>query len=198
MGNLIKKNKVFFNKIAKYYDLAIFKKGQEKIKGIVINMINPKEKSKILDVGCGTGGLLYLLNKMNRNFKLYGIDISPKMLEIAKSKLIKADYKLLSVEEINSKNFYDYIFCTDAFHHYENQDLAMQNLYRALKKEGYLIIVDLDFGIFNYIFHKIEPGNSKMNSSFEFRNLFKKYGFKEIRQKRTGLINIITIGKKKS
>lgn len=197
MGNLIKRNRIFFDRIAKYYDFSIFKKWQENVMRIAIRMIHIKNNSKILDAGCGTGNLLDMLNKMNKNLRLYGIDISPKMLKIAKKKINGANLKLSSVEEINQKNLYDYIFSTDAFHHYENQNLAMQKFYRALKEEGYLIVIDFDFVIFNHIFHKIEPGNSKMNSSLEFKNLFKKWEFKEIKQKRVGLVNVITIGKKK-
>jgi ubiquinone/menaquinone biosynthesis C-methylase UbiE len=195
-NNLIGKNRIFFNRIAKYYDFSIFKKWQENVKNTAFEMTYLKDHTKILDAGCGTGSLLGMLNKINKTLQLYGIDISPVMLKIAKKKLIKANFKLSSVEKINEKEFYDYIFSTDAFHHYENQDLAMRNFYRALKKEGRLVIIDFDFGIFNHIFHKIEPGNNKMNSSLEFMNLFKKYGFKEIKQKRVGLFNVITIGKK--
>jgi len=197
MINLIKKNRTFFNNIARYYDFSIFKKRQEKIMKIAIDMINLKYYSRILDAGCGTGNLLNLLNKKNKNLQLYGIDISTEMLKIAKKKSTKINFKLRSVEKINEKGFYDYIFSSDAFHHYENQDLAMQNFYTSLKKNGFLIVIDFNFGVFNYLFHKIEPGNNKMNSSLEFRNLFKKYGFKEIKQKKVGIINLITIGKKK-
>ena len=196
MENLIKKNRIFFDRIAKYYDFSIFKKWQKNVKNTAFEMIYIKDHSKVLDAGGGTGSLLDTLNQMNKNLQLYGIDISPVMLKIAKKKSIRAHFKLSSVEEINEKEFYDYVFSTDAFHHYENQDLAMQNFYRALKKEGYLIIIDFDFRIFNNIFHKIEPGNSKMNSSLQLKNLFKKYGFKEVKQKRVGLVNVITIGRK--
>ncbi len=195
--DLIKKNRIFFDRIARYYNLGIFEKWQGNIKKIAINMVDIKDYSKILDAGCGTGDLLATLNQMNKSLQLYGVDISPIMLKISKRKLIKANFKLSPVEEIKEKGFYDYIFSTDAFHHYENPDLAMRNFYRALKKQGYLIVIDLDFGIFNHIFHKIEPGNSKMNSSLELKNVFKKYGFKEIKQKRVSLVNVISIGKKK-
>jgi len=197
MESLIKKNRIFFNRIAKHYDFGIFKKWQEKIKRIALGMIAIKDNSKILDAGCGTGSLLSILSKTNPRVKLYGIDISSEMLKIARKKLgRKANLELSSVEELSKKEYYDYIFSSDAFHHYANQELAMQNFYQALKKGGYLIVLDVDFGIFNSFFHKIEPGNSKMNSSLEFRNLFRKHNFKEIKQKRVGLINVITIGRK--
>ena len=66
-----------------------------------------------------------------------------------------------------------------------------------MKKEGKLIIVDLDFGVFlNKIFHIIEPGNSGMNSVEDFRRLLKKHKFRNIHIKRIGLFAILAIGEK--
>lgn len=42
------------------------------------------QKFTIADVGCGYGELYYLIKKITSNFKYYGIDISDKMVEMAK------------------------------------------------------------------------------------------------------------------
>ena len=94
MENLIKKNRIFFDRIAKYYDFSIFKKWQKNVKNTAFEMIYIKDHSKVLDAGCGTGSLLDTLNQMNKNLQLYGIDISPVMLKIAKKKSIRAHFKL--------------------------------------------------------------------------------------------------------
>ena len=39
------------------------------------------------DLGCGTGALLKEIKELNIAEQLFGIDISPNMLEIAKNKL---------------------------------------------------------------------------------------------------------------
>ena len=58
------------------------------------------------------------------------------MLEIAKKKLgNKAKLNLIPIEKINYKTKFDYIFSTEAFHHYEDQKKAMKNFYFALKKQ---------------------------------------------------------------
>ena len=75
----------------------------------------------------------------------------------------------------------------------------MENFHRILKKGGFLTIIDLDFGlILNRIFHKIEPGNTKTHSQEEFRELFQRHGFKNIKQKRINLFFILTFGRKDS
>ena len=73
----------------------------------------------------------------------------------------------------------------------------MGNFYRVLKKGGYLVVVDFNFGIFfNRIFNKIEPGNNEMHTPSEFKKLFNNHKFKDIEQKQLGLFNILTIGRK--
>ena len=191
MKNIMQENRKFFNKIAGYYDKGIFKNLLLNPIKNAVEFVNVKKGSKILDAGCGTGNLLKILEDENKNLRLYGIDISEEMLKVARKKLKLVKIKLGSVEKLNfKKDFFDYIFSIDAFHHYYNSTLVMRNFYRILKKGGYLVIVDFSFSIFfNKIFSRIEPGNSGMHTAFEFKELFK-------RKKRLGLFNILTIGRK--
>ncbi len=198
MKNLEQKNKEFFDKIAGHYDKRIFKSLLLNPVKRAVEFVNVKKNSKILDAGCGTGNLLKILETKDRALKLYGVDISKEMLKIARKKLKNTKIKLEAVEKISfKKNYFDYIFSIDAFHHYYNHDLVMRNFYRILKKNGYLIIVDFSFGIFfNKIFSKIEPGNNKMHTAIEFKELFKEYKFRDIKQKRVRVFSILTIGRK--
>lgn len=194
--NLIKKNKNFFNSVADHYDNKLLKSWFLKALQKTIELIDIKENSRILDLGCGTGNLLKILEDENKNLMLFGIDISEKMLKIAAAKLKKSKLILNSAENINFKeNFLDIVFSTEAFHHFSNYNLIMKNIHKILKKDGKLIVLDVDFGfILNKIFHFIEPGNNKMHSPYEFKKLFKQYGFDNIRQKRINLFFILTIG----
>ncbi len=196
--NHIQKNKNFFNIVAKHYDNYFLKDWFIKALKKTINTLNITENSRILDIGCGTGNLLYLLERENKNLELYGIDISEKMLNIAKNKLKNSKLSIQSAEDIDFKDdSFDFVFSTEAFHHYSNYNQIMKNIYRILKKQGKLIVLDVDFGFFlNFIFHIIEPGNNKMHSPKEFRELFKKHNFKNIKQKRINLFFILTIGEK--
>ncbi|MBS3078730.1 class I SAM-dependent methyltransferase [Candidatus Pacearchaeota archaeon] len=197
MEKLLDKNKKFFNKIARYYDNKIFLKYLTNSQNKMLDFIKIKENSKILDAGCGTGNLLHLLEKQNKKYNLSGIDISEEMLKIAKKKLINVKLKLQSTENIYFKESFDYVFSTEAFHHYSDYNLIMENFNKILKKDGKLIVLDFDFGfLLNKIFHSIEPGNSKMHSPEEFKRLFKQYRFKNVMQKRINLFLLLTIGKK--
>lgn len=195
--NLKEQNIRTFNKVAKTYDRGLVKRWSYLIQEKVIESLNIKKNSKILDVGCGTGILLLILSK-REYLDLYGIDISKEMLKIAKSKLQgKAKFKLISIENLNYRNKFDYVFSVDAFHHFYNQDKALQDMISSLKKMGTLVIVDVDFGfIFNRIFERLEPGNNGLVGHEGMKRLFKSIGLKEIKQKKIWHFTYMTIGKK--
>ena len=197
MRNIKKQNRAFFGKLAEYYDF-IFGNWIKNMQGRVVDIVDVKNNSKILDAGCGTGNLLVLLEKSGKNLGIHGIDISKEMIKIARRKTDNINLKIGLVENMDFKNnFFDYIFSIDAFHHYSDKDIAMNNFYRVLKKNGRLIIVDINFGrFFNVVFQKLEPGNSGIYTRDEMKNLFEDFSFKEIIQRRVGLFTYMTIGMK--
>jgi ubiquinone/menaquinone biosynthesis C-methylase UbiE len=191
----LKENLKFFNKVAKFYDLINF--WFESVILRLLKEVKIKNNSTILDAGCGTGSFLNILSK-NKTLKLYGIDVSRKMLEIAKKKLKnRAKLSLTPVEKIDYKNKFDYIFSIIAMHHYSDQEEAIKNFYQSLKNNGKLIILDVDLGkSLNRVFHRIEPANTKIYSKEEIYELLKRYKFKNIQQKRLCLLFLLNVGKK--
>jgi|SRR3989344_4444079 len=190
-----RQNEIFFNRIARYYDMA-FGNWIRKIQIRVIKSVKIRNKSRILDAGCGTGNLLALLE--GYNLKLYGIDTSKEMLKIAKKKLRNSNLRLAQIENLKfKKKYFDYIFSIDAFHHYSDKEEAMETFYRILKKNGKLIIVDVTFGrLLNKTLKKLEPGNSGIYTKSEMENIFKQHNFKCIRRKKVGMLTMMTTGTK--
>ena len=78
-------------KLYDYLDEHFEKTRYFKIRKIILKDLN----GQILDAGCGTGRNF---PHYNSNAKVIGIDISPKMLEVAKQRATKgkADIKVLS------------------------------------------------------------------------------------------------------
>jgi len=195
------KNKHFFDKATSFYEFPFVKLINRYIQGRDLNQIEIRPNSQILDAGCGTGTFLNLIKSRYPDTKLHGIDVSKKMVSISKSRLKgKASIKLQSVEDLKSPEFrnrYNYIFNIDSFHHYADQEKAMKNFYRALKKDGTLVIADFSFGhVGNWLFKNLEPANSRMLLKKEFHELFRKHGFKNIKEKRLGIFSLMTIGEK--
>lgn len=200
MKNAIKANKRFFDFWAPYYDRGIFGRFLFNIIDKTANSVKIKKGSKILDTGCGTGNLLHILERKNKNLKLYGVDISEKMLQIARKKVKMADITNVSVTNLDKKfeaNYFDYVFSVDAFHHFPNRKTVMNSFYRILNYNGRLVITDFDFGIIlNKIFTVLEPGNTGVYTKEQIRDLFKKSGFIVEKQQKIGLFSLMTMGKK--
>lgn len=181
-----------------FYEIFPVKWINRSIQKKLIRLVQPKDGSRILDAGCGTGSFLEELKKNDDKFELFGIDVSDGMVQRARRRLGKDDnVSKIAVEEIKFIGKFDYIFSIDSFHHYADQERAMEKFSSALKKGGELVVLDFSFGrIGNWIFRHFEPGKSKMFSRAEFREMFRNEGFEDIQQRRMGLFSILTRGRK--
>ena len=76
----------------------------------------------ILDIGCGTGALLKMVREKRKDARLSGVDLSEKMIQVAKAKLGKmADLRVSDSENLPFPNgAFDLVMCTYSFHHYPN------------------------------------------------------------------------------
>ena len=77
---------------------------------------------ELLDVGCGTGPMIELLVKEFPDRNYTGIDLTPRMIEVAQEKKL-AHTKFLVGDSENlpfAENTFDAVICTNSFHHYPN------------------------------------------------------------------------------
>ena len=98
----------------------------------------------LLDCGCGTGPMISLLYEKDSNKHYTGIDITPKMIEVAKAKGLKGvrwivgDCENLPFDD----NSFDVIICSNSFHHYPNPQRFFDSAKRVLKPGGRLVLQD--------------------------------------------------------
>lgn len=133
-----------YNDFAKYYDLFFQQKDYEKevefIKSVIKKNNTPHES--ILDVGCGTGTHLHLLKDEFK--KLYGVDISKKILDIAIKKVPRANFQEGNMQDFKINKKFDVITCLYSVFNY-NLDMksaikTLKNFYKHLKPDGIVII----------------------------------------------------------
>jgi putative AdoMet-dependent methyltransferase len=111
----------------------------------VISLMKFKTGMKILDIGIGTG---LLTEKLPHNVRIFGIDISKRMLAKVKEKHLNVELRLGSFLQIPfGKGFFDKIISTFAFHHvpYGKQHEVFNNMDDILTPGGSIIIGDLMF-----------------------------------------------------
>ena len=104
----------------------------------VLKLISWRNK-QILDVGCGTGKLAYLISKKGGNVK--GIDYSKSAIKVAKKKYQNPNlkYELIDAsKKILGK--YDVIISVGTLEHMDNPYLMLKKLKNNLKPSGKIII----------------------------------------------------------
>ncbi len=93
----------------------------------------------MLELGCGTGHWTEFF--INQGFKVTGVDISDPMLNIARGKNLEADLSLANSENLPFDNeSFNSIVSITMLEFVENQEKAIQEMYRVLKPGGYLIM----------------------------------------------------------
>jgi ubiquinone/menaquinone biosynthesis C-methylase UbiE len=145
-----------FGKRASVYDESYEGKFSRRFYKLLLDNVDLKPKSKILDVGCGTGEILKRLSHQE-NILGYGIDVEENMVGIAKRKcpdmkiqISKSDYLPFTNES------FDIIIACMAYHHFENRIGFAREAARVLKKGGKLYVVDPNFpAILRKVFNKI-------------------------------------------
>lgn len=95
----------------------------------------------ILDAGCGAGDYSFFLADIFPNCKVFGIDLSEKLINENKDVLQKIDMRNLTfgqmdISKIDDINKYSFICCNDVLEHIPDQKQAISNLSAALKKEA--------------------------------------------------------------
>ncbi|MFK8038793.1 MAG: class I SAM-dependent methyltransferase [Crocinitomicaceae bacterium] len=92
-----------FNKYAEKYS-SKFKNLENYHDGFNFLCSHLPKKSSLLDMACGPGNISNYLLSVRPDFKILGIDLAPKMIEIAKTSNENADFKLGDIREIHSLN----------------------------------------------------------------------------------------------
>ena len=126
-----------YNKKEKRLDLSNNPRIQ--IMSDIVNELNLKGKN-ILDIGCYDGTFLSLIKNRNNNF--YGIDASKYGIREALKKKIKA--KLFFFDDRTKipfrSGFFDLIIAGEIIEHIYDTDFFLEEIYRLLKKDGFLLI----------------------------------------------------------
>ena len=160
-NGLVKK---VFNSVFNKYDLMndIMSFGIHRLwKKELIHILNPSEKTKLIDVGCGTGDIGKLfLKATNNNCDILCVDPNKNMIKEGKKNFINlknVKWRNNYAEELKTySNYYDYYTISFGLRNTTNLDKSISEAYRVLKKGGRFLCLE---------FSKIN--NSNLNFLYE-------------------------------
>jgi ubiquinone/menaquinone biosynthesis C-methylase UbiE len=128
---------VKYDKIGIDYNLT--RKADKYLTEQLLYHLQPTKNGKYLDIGCGTGNYT---NELQKNgFDFIGIDPSELMLEKAKAKNDKIDWKIGLAENTGlPENFVDGIIGSLTIHHWTDLKIGFSELNSVLKPNGRIVI----------------------------------------------------------
>ena len=142
---------------ARYYDMVvgIISLGRErKFRQAALDLVDLEPGMQILDVGCGTGSLaIAAKQRIGNGGMVVGIDPSSNMVNLAQGKAekerVEAAFQVGVIENIDfPEDQFDVVMSSLMMHHLPDELKmdGLQEVYRVLKPNGILLIIELDPG----------------------------------------------------
>ncbi len=148
---------------------------RKRLLGRLLDSLDVPEKSSVVDIGCGTGSSLEVLDSIGL-YKVAGLDRSHYVLSLAKKKFdlpfINGDINNLPIQS----NSVGLIIAMDIIEHIDDDLNATRELYRTLKNGGILILTVPAF-TFLWGTQDVVTGHKRRYSKKEIINKLKKSGF---------------------
>ena len=200
MSDFNNKSKTAYNKKADDYDNTRDGQFTQKFKRLLVENIVLTDYSNVLDVACGNGSLLSLLNKQ-KHINGYGVDISDQMIKNAAVKNPGMEFHVSGCESMPFGNeMMDLITVSAAYHHFPDVTAFAKESKRILKPKGKIYIAEIYLPSFwRLIFNPFVPlskeGDVKFYSPNEIVNNFKQFGFEKVNVQIIDNIQIVSMKK---
>ncbi len=195
-----------FSKISPTYDLLnhilsfnIDNKWRKK----AVSLLDGK---KFIDVATGTGDVLLEIKKQNRDAELFGVDLSLKMLKIAKKKVEYGMFVCSPAENLPFKNdTFDGVIIAYGLRNVVDRVSALFEFKRVLKRKGRVVVLEFNrptnklFGsLYNFYSFSLMPFFGKLiakdNTAYEYLpksiRKFPDVEFLKSLMERVGFVNV--------
>jgi trans-aconitate methyltransferase len=104
----------------------------------LINLLNPGDNERILDLGCGTGHLTFEISKIAKG--TIGLDSSPDMIKTARLNFPGLEFQLKDASDFHFKEHFDAIFSNATLHWVLDYKAAINCMFSNLKPGGRLVV----------------------------------------------------------
>jgi trans-aconitate methyltransferase len=104
----------------------------------VVQLLAPQQGERILDLGCGTGYLTYLIAQAGA--RVIGIDNAAAMIHRAQAAYPDLDFRVMSATDFHFDTPFDAVFSNATLHWVLEKESAIEHIAHALKPGGRLIL----------------------------------------------------------
>ncbi|MGE0222141.1 MAG: class I SAM-dependent methyltransferase [Acetobacteraceae bacterium] len=127
---------------------AAFEAAQARLTARMLQAAALQPGRRVLDVGCGLGGLLAAVNDTCADMSLTGVNIDPRQLAICGTIAPRSGNHLSLVEaDACALPFpagrFDTVFCIEAMFHFRARRLFLAEAARVLRQGGVLLLTDI-------------------------------------------------------
>ena len=152
----------------------------------VVRRVLKLDAKEILDVATGTGDLAIAMARKIEGSTICGVDLSPEMLEVARTKVLKLGLsERISLMEGNAEHLeldsesVDAVTIAFGIRNFENKEACLAELNRIIRPGGHLVILEFSNPtnplinlLYRFYSHKVLPwvGGiiSKNRSAYEY------------------------------
>jgi SAM-dependent methyltransferase len=108
------------------------------LRRIIIHVIRDVSFQSVMDVGCGQGSFLIELMSKFPGIKINGVELSPKAIQIAKSRIPEGRFIELDITKSHLSESFDLVICSEVLEHIQEDIAALRNL--AIMTKKYLVV----------------------------------------------------------
>ncbi len=158
---------------------------------------------RLIDIGCGPGAFLSLVEEAFPMIQLNALDLSEEMIYETKERL--SDTAIATVGDSENmpldREQYQVVTCNMSIHHDPHPQNALNEMYRILKPGGYLLLNDMDCiapirAVANWLFPRLPGGDVKMYCREEIEVMVRNAGFQKIRYRKISPFSFQCIAEK--
>ncbi len=149
----------------------------------IYKLLKRENVHRILDVGCGLGKVTVILAK--KGLDVVGIDISPKLIKLAREKALKnkvnVPFEVTKLSKFDVGEKFDAVLFAGVLEHIEDEERMIQDAKRVLKDGGKIVITDMP--TFSFLYHPRDKriGHIRRYNKSLIREKLESHGYSNIK-----------------
>jgi SAM-dependent methyltransferase len=132
-------NAAYFSELAQLEEINFWFRARNELILWALKQFGPGFQS-LFEIGCGTGFVLWGINKMFHGKRLFGSDVYIEGLTFAAKRLPNATFMQMDARQIPYFEEFDVVAAFDVLEHIDEDEYVLSAIHEALKPAGLLLV----------------------------------------------------------